>query len=516
MRRLCIIVILALVAVIVAARPAAANLGESNTSIGVQPSTSAYGQTTQLTGTVSDSSGSCLTNGICDTPRGQLHWWYADPNRPFDETKVKMAEADLVPFGTQDRSTAEADYCCLPVGTWLVRGFYVPPDSVFGPGNYQGEFDASSGDTTAVVTKGGTSTSLSQSSASSAVGETVTFTATVSTSPAVSASAAKPSGTVDLIETLASGTSTRTVTLNQSAGTATFTVSNLTAGSHTFRARYQGDGNYNTSDSSPPITHTVAKRPSQTSLSTSATSVVFGQSVTFTAAVTPAAGTGTPTGTVTFEASDALTTVTLGTRSLSGGSATLATSILPVGSYLAAAVYSGDGTFDESVSNTVGVSVSKGQTSTGVSASPASSTYGQSMTFSASVSPVSPATGSPSGTVQFKDGGTALGGPRPISNGVASLSTATLPAGTHEITAEYQGDGNFETSTSSPLSYVVSKADTSTVATPSVTSSEFGDPVTFTATLSVVPPGAGAPTGTVQFKDGTADLGRRSRCPPTP
>jgi hypothetical protein len=112
--------------------------------------------------------------------------------------------------------------------------------------------------------------------------------------------------------------------------------------------------------------------------------------------------------------------------------------------------------------------------------------------------------------VQFKDGTSDLG-TRAVSGGVATLSTAALSAGTHQTTAAYSGDGSFQPSTSTILSFVVEKADTSTVVTSSASSPAFGEPVTFTATVSALPPGAGAPTGTVQFKDGTANLG-----PPQP
>lgn len=509
MRRVSVMLALALLTVVVTASPAAANLGESATEVTASPTTSSYGSAVNFHVTVTDESGSCDT-GQCDTPRGQVHLWYSDPNRPFDETKVKFLEANLVGFISLDRSTIDVDYCCLPVGTWRVRAFYVPPDVVFGPGNYQGEFDASSGDTTVTVERSFSLTSLTQSSTSSAVGDSVMFTAQVSRT-GLHASATKPSGTVDLVETTSSGTSTRTVFLNQSNGTATFTVSDLTPGSHTFHARYQGDGNFAASQSSPAITHTVGKRESTSSVLVSPASAVFGQTVTFSATVAPDSGTGTPTGSVTFQATDDSGTVTLGTRSLSGGTASLTKSDTPVGSFIVRAVYAGDGTFEGSTSNGVGLVVSKAQSSTQLGASPTSSTYGQNVTFAAAVLPVSPSTGSPSGTVQFRDGDTVIGSGS-ISGGVATFSTAALPAGTHEITALYSGDGGFAGSTSTGLSLVIAKADTSTVVTSSSPSPAFGEAVTFTATVSALPPGAGAaPTGTVQFKDGTADLG-----PPQP
>ena len=47
------------------------------------------------------------------------------------------------------------------------------------------------------------------------------------------------------------------------------------------------------------------------------------------------------------------------------------------------------------------------------------------------------------GTVTFRDGGTVLGTAR-LVNGTATFTTSDLPAGSHYITATYDGDGNFE------------------------------------------------------------------------
>jgi hypothetical protein len=82
--------------------------------------------------------------------------------------------------------------------------------------------------------------------------------------------------------------------------------------------------------------------------------------------------------------------------------------------------------------------------------------YGQNVTFTATVSPT------PSGgTIQFKDGGIALGTPVTVNtgNGQAAYSSTALGAATHEITAEYSGNFAFEPSiNATPFSHVVDKA----------------------------------------------------------
>jgi hypothetical protein len=137
-------------------------------------------------------------------------------------------------------------------------------------------------------------------------------------------------------------------------------------------------------------------------------------------------------------------------------------------------------------------------TSTSLSSSAGSSTFGQSVTFTATVSPPS---GSlvPSGIVTFKDGATTIGTGTLNSAGVASLTLSSLSAGAHAITAVYGGSSGFTGSTSAALAHSVAKAPTSTSLMTSLASAPFGQSVTFTATTT----GAG---GSVTFKDGATTL----------
>ena len=68
----------------------------------------------------------------------------------------------------------------------------------------------------------------------------------------------------------------------------------------------------------------------------------------------------------------------------------------------------------------------------------------------------------------------------------------------------YGGDSNFAGSTSPALSQVVNKAATTTTLVSSQNPSNFGQAVTFTA--SVAPQFSGTPTGTVTFYDDTTAL----------
>ncbi|HYW69578.1 MAG TPA: PxKF domain-containing protein [Pyrinomonadaceae bacterium] len=94
-------------------------------------------------------------------------------------------------------------------------------------------------------------------------------------------------------------------------------------------------------------------------------------------------------------------------------------------------------------------------TTTSISASQPSTTYGDSVTFTANVT--SENGNPPDGeTVEFFDGATSLGSSM-LSNGSATLSLASLSAGPHSITASYSGDAALDTSSSQPLAFTVAK-----------------------------------------------------------
>ena len=95
-------------------------------------------------------------------------------------------------------------------------------------------------------------------------------------------------------------------------------------------------------------------------------------------------------------------------------------------------------------------------TTTVLAAAGAPTAYGESVTFTATVSPVP--TG---GTVQFLDGDGYVGSPVAVNTttGEATLNTTALGAGTRVITAEYSGFQIYLTSTAAAsISQVVSKA----------------------------------------------------------
>jgi hypothetical protein len=145
------------------------------------------------------------------------------------------------------------------------------------------------------------------------------------------------------------------------------------------------------------------------------------------------------------------------------------------------------------------------QTTLASSANP--STFGKSVTFTATVSA---AGGTPSGTVSFMDGATTLGTGTLDGNGVATFSTSNLSAGTHSITATYVGNGGLLGSDSSAVSQVVAKANSATKLTPTSTSWAFGQPMTFAVNVTFADTtitSSATPMGTVLLLDGTKVIG---------
>ena len=196
-----------------------------------------------------------------------------------------------------------------------------------------------------------------------------------------------------------------------------------------------------------PVTLTVTMANTTTAVTSSVNPSVFGQPVTFTATVSPVApGTGTPTGTVSFfDGANPISCIAAGT--LVSGVATCTTSSLPVASHTITASYPGDANFIGSVGSLTGNPevVSQASTSTTVTSSQNPQTAGQAVTFMATVSAVAPGTGTPSGTVTFLDGGSAItySAPGTLSGGVATCTTSALAPGSQTITTSYAGDGNF-------------------------------------------------------------------------
>lgn len=184
-----------------------------------------------------------------------------------------------------------------------------------------------------------------------------------------------------------------------------------------------------------------------------------GQLVTFTATVTLTGTTAmiAPKGTVTFFIDNS----SLGAFTLVNGSASFSFSALAVGPHTISATYNVATGFQAItstsavLSHVVNATSSATTTTVAVASNLNPSKSGQEVTFTATVTAMN---GSPVGTVNFLDGSVVIGSGTLNSNGVATFNTSTLATGTHSITAVYVGNSTFSTSTSAPVSQLVSAA----------------------------------------------------------
>ncbi len=409
-------------------------------SLGAGPNPSTVGQTVTLTANVSGNYG---------TPTGQV---------TFYDGGFQILNASL------SNGSASVTTTSLAAGTHPLTASYG------GDGTYAGSSSNIFTQTVSLVT---TTTFLQAVPASTNPGQSVTLTATVSPAAAT--------GTVFFLDgsvTLGSG--------QLNAGTATYSTSTLSSGSHSLTASYGGDNN-NAPSVSPPLTETV-KQSSTTSLKAAPASSTPGQSVVMTATVTPSSATGT-----VFFLDGAST---IGSALLSAGTASLATSTLTNGSHSLTASYAGDANNAASVSPPFTEAVGLITTTTSLQVVPTSSAHGQNVVLTATVSP-----SSATGTVFFLDGATTVGS-APLSAGTASFSTSALSNGGHSLTASYVGDANDAPSVSPPVTETVGLITTTTSLQAVPASSTPGQNVVLTATVS-----PDAASGTVTFLDGATTIG---------
>lgn len=141
-------------------------------------------------------------------------------------------------------------------------------------------------------------------------------------------------------------------------------------------------------------------------------------------------------------------------------------------------------------------------TATTLASSPNPSTFGATVTLTATVSGPGIVD---TGTVVFMDGATPIG-TAVVDDGVATLATASLGAGAHLLSAEFSGGGSYAPSISATLTQTVNKAETSLALASSQNPAAIGSAVTFTATVS----SSVEATGTVIFRDGATELASRA------
>ena len=292
-----------------------------------------------------------------------------------------------------------------------------------------------------------TTTVLTSSPDPSNVGQSVTFTATVTANPP---SSLTPAGSVTFVDTQGDANPANDVLLGtdtlDAQGVASISTNALTAGLHTILASFtDAAGNFATSSGTDTQQVDQVAAATTTTLVSSDSSSIPGQTVTFTATVSTQ-GAGIPTGTVTFKI-DAGGDIVVPLNS--SGQAAFSTSTLTVGMHTITADYtSNSSAFSNSSAPPLTQTVSQVATTTTLVSSDSNSDLGQQVTFTATVTV--PEGGVPTGTVTFKiDGGGDIVVPLNVS-GQAQFSTSTLSVGPHTITADYTSNSAVFTNSSAP------------------------------------------------------------------
>ncbi len=223
----------------------------------------------------------------------------------------------------------------------------------------------------------------------------------------------------------------------------------------------------------------------------------FGQTVTLTAKVSSSGGTPPDGEPITFY--DGVSSLN---ATLSGGIASVTTSFPRVGDFAITAIYYGDANFPTSTSPGLQQIVTRPPTSTVLASGLNPSTYGQKITWTATVTTLSSTP--PTGKVNFIWQGTPVGSASLNASGVATLTRSNLNAGSFSLTAMYTGDANNGPSASPILNQVVQQTTSAATISSSLNPSTQGQAVTFTAKITSP---TTTPTGPVTFTAGTTVLG---------
>ena len=287
------------------------------------------------------------------------------------------------------------------MATFTISTLAVGNDTITASYSGDSNFVPSGNSLTQTVQANPTATALIVSpTGSQPVNTTLALTATITASGGGTINPPAGQGTVTFVDSI-NGTLATGVALNIS-GSARFSSSMLSAGTHMITAVYSGNDNY--TSSSQALARTITKlqaTASQPTLS-AASPVLYHQAITFTSTVTPNSGIA-PIGTVAFL--DGATNATLGAGTLSPTThqATFSTFSLSLGTHTIKAKYLGDANCWASAVRQGTALVVQTQTSTVVSASPNPATTGQTVTLTATVQPTNNVLGNPPGTVLFRD-----------------------------------------------------------------------------------------------------------------
>jgi hypothetical protein len=245
------------------------------------------------------------------------------------------------------------------------------------------------------------------------------------------------------------------VALKEGKGTCAIANAALPVGSYTVSATYGGDANLGGSSASSDSKLTVYKDATGMTVSESPTSVIYGHESASVFAVTGAThyGEAVPDG-------EALR-VQVGSVACSAvlkddkGTCTMASTALPVGTYPVSATYGGDANLNASSASSIAkLTVNKDATTTTVSESPTSVTYGHesAAVFSAVVTTHYGEAVSNGEAVTVQVGSATCKVVLENTKGTCTIADTALATGSYTVSATYGGDANLGGSSGSSAS----------------------------------------------------------------
>jgi Bacterial Ig-like domain (group 3)/FG-GAP-like repeat len=291
---------------------------------------------------------------------------------------------------------------------------------------------------------------------------------------------------------------------NTTSGVATLSNISLNLGTHSMTATCAATAQFQASTGGP-VTVTVTKIPTGITFVTTPNPSIVTNPVNAQIQVTAADG-SIPTGSVSVVADGSNT---LGVPSLSNsGAAALTLNGLTVGTHSIAVSYPGTASYDSS-SVTQSQAVNAIPTNTVVVANPASTTYLQCVTFTATVTAIQ---GTPTGSVSFA----ALAGSTSIiigtgtlnGSGLASVQSCSLSPSNYTVKASYNGAANFAPSVGTTTEAVAALRVVIIPPTPPAKPPfNPGSPIVISIPGFPTPPGGAAPTQPISIYNGANPIG---------
>jgi subtilase family serine protease len=365
-----------------------------------------------------------------------------------------------------------------------------------------------------------TSTTLALGAATSTFGSPVTIA--VAVKPQTGSTT--PTGNVSLLtdSTLPGASGAGSVTLTN--GSYNSTISSLPGGTYHVSARYSGDAEFASSTSSASaitvaptnssVTLGIAGYDPITNSAVSGITVPYGSAIAASVQLNGVSGQVVPSGTVSFFSG---TTKLTDVPSAADGTASYSVTGYGIGTYSWSASYAGNSNYNGSKSPFVAFAVGKAATRLKLLAGSSYLVGSNTLKLTAVVGDDS-LLANPTGNVTFSVNGAAVGTVAvaaytdpttgaSAANATFTVTSSMLTPGANTLTASYTGDSNYIGSSSQSLSVgygAMEPANTiSLTATPAAVSTNQAVTLSAAVTTGGIP----ATAGTVNFFDGTQQLG---------